>query len=166
MLAEELFDQRPSPDLHRPVHVVTARTSEAAWPSENSSVARTIHIGDAEPLSAPVEESRPLVLDASSSAFLCQAAGVVAGHEAQSRLTPVLRSLLPKNRRGNLTDFFRCGLSVSCLSVEYNPDVYETSHVRGLVKWWQDPYIVILLCLSFGGLVAMGVWCLVASYKL
>ncbi|PHJ25458.1 transmembrane protein [Cystoisospora suis] len=48
---------------------------------------------------------------------------------------------------------------------QFHPDVYETSHVRGLIKWWQDPYIVILLCLSFGGLVAMGVWCLVASYK-
>nr|CEL69730.1 TPA: hypothetical protein BN1204_054325 [Neospora caninum Liverpool] len=48
---------------------------------------------------------------------------------------------------------------------QFHPDAYETANVRGLIKWWEDPYIIILLCLSFGGLVSMGIWCLVASYR-
>ncbi|EPR60853.1 hypothetical protein TGGT1_310235 [Toxoplasma gondii GT1] len=48
---------------------------------------------------------------------------------------------------------------------QFHPDAYESANVRGLIKWWDDPYIIILLCLMFGGLVSMGIWCLVASYR-
>ncbi|PFH34020.1 hypothetical protein BESB_071720 [Besnoitia besnoiti] len=47
----------------------------------------------------------------------------------------------------------------------FHPDAYETANVRGLTKWWEDPYIFIFLCMSFAALIAMGVWCIVASYK-